>query len=324
MVVCYEAQWHHEGQFLKKENRFIIRTCWWHWSHHLSVISLPYLWVLLFLGSGRRRQGRSGGRGEADNGLQLCSTSWFNSLLGGERRRRRRRRRGEKEEKNMVLDFVHMLIASFCLFLVLNSSVGSTSYSTRDIISALRSSGPSHTDSITFRRTHRSQTWPASLETFWVCWFYCGWWPVTAGDPGETHRKQLLLLLFKVKVSSASIHPYWHESKGNKQLSLQVCNTWHQRRSQLPHNHQSEEQKPETVRHVQSVSTCSELSYPSEGDNVERVLSTVDGVQEVAVGDLRTRKHLQLTAHTHTHTQKFKVVIQVYYKLTHSHVVKFT
>lgn len=34
---------------------------------------------------------------------------------------------------------------------------------------------------------------------------------------------------------------------------------------------------------------------PSEGDDVERVLSAVDGVQEVAVRDLRTRKHLQLT-----------------------------
>lgn len=37
-------------------------------------------------------------------------------------------------------------------------------------------------------------------------------------------------------------------------------------------------------------------SYPSERDDVESVLSAVDGVQEVAVGDLRTRKHLQLTA----------------------------
>ena len=37
------------------------------------------------------------------------------------------------------------------------------------------------------------------------------------------------------------------------------------------------------------------LSYPSERDDVERVLSAVDGVQEVAVGDLRTRKYLQLT-----------------------------
>lgn len=37
-------------------------------------------------------------------------------------------------------------------------------------------------------------------------------------------------------------------------------------------------------------------SYPSERDDVERVLSAVDGVQEVAVGDLGTRKHLQLTA----------------------------
>lgn len=41
---------------------------------------------------------------------------------------------------------------------------------------------------------------------------------------------------------------------------------------------------------------CVCVSYPSERDHVERVLSAVDGVQEVAVGDLRTRKHLQLTA----------------------------
>lgn len=40
------------------------------------------------------------------------------------------------------------------------------------------------------------------------------------------------------------------------------------------------------------------LQYPSEGDHVEGVLSPVDGVQEVAVGDLRTRKHLQLAADT--------------------------
>lgn len=36
--------------------------------------------------------------------------------------------------------------------------------------------------------------------------------------------------------------------------------------------------------------------YPSEGHHVERVFSAVDGVHEVAVGELRTRKHLQLTA----------------------------
>lgn len=35
--------------------------------------------------------------------------------------------------------------------------------------------------------------------------------------------------------------------------------------------------------------------YPSEGDDVERVLSAVDGVQEVVVGELGTRKNLQLT-----------------------------
>lgn len=39
-------------------------------------------------------------------------------------------------------------------------------------------------------------------------------------------------------------------------------------------------------------------SHPSERDDIERVLPAVDGVQEVAVGDLRTRKHLQLTADT--------------------------
>lgn len=46
-------------------------------------------------------------------------------------------------------------------------------------------------------------------------------------------------------------------------------------------------------------------TYPSEGDDVERVLSAVDGVQEVAVGDLRTGKHLQLTA---DRSRKFTVV----------------
>lgn len=34
---------------------------------------------------------------------------------------------------------------------------------------------------------------------------------------------------------------------------------------------------------------------PSEGDHVEGVLTAVDGVQEVAVGDLWPRQHLQLT-----------------------------
>lgn len=38
------------------------------------------------------------------------------------------------------------------------------------------------------------------------------------------------------------------------------------------------------------------VSYPSERNDVERVLSAVNGIQEVTVGDLRTRKHLQLTA----------------------------
>lgn len=34
---------------------------------------------------------------------------------------------------------------------------------------------------------------------------------------------------------------------------------------------------------------------PSERDDVEGVLSAVDGIQEVAVRDLRTSEHLQLT-----------------------------
>lgn len=38
--------------------------------------------------------------------------------------------------------------------------------------------------------------------------------------------------------------------------------------------------------------------YPSERHHVESVLSAVDGVQEVTVGDLRTRKYLQLAADT--------------------------
>lgn len=48
-----------------------------------------------------------------------------------------------------------------------------------------------------------------------------------------------------------------------------------------------------------------ESSYPSERHHVEGVLSAVDGVQEVAVGDLRPGKHLQLTADTR---QKFEVI----------------
>lgn len=55
------------------------------------------------------------------------------------------------------------------------------------------------------------------------------------------------------------------------------------------------------------------LSYPSERHDVESVLSAVDGVQEVAVGDLRTRKHLQLTADRRKN--RFTVVIQLYCKL---------
>lgn len=47
---------------------------------------------------------------------------------------------------------------------------------------------------------------------------------------------------------------------------------------------------------------CPAVSYPSEGHDVEGVLAPVDGVQEVAVADLRPRQHLQLTKHTHTHT----------------------
>lgn len=44
---------------------------------------------------------------------------------------------------------------------------------------------------------------------------------------------------------------------------------------------------------------CLALPYPSEGHDVEGVLAPVDGVQEVAVADLRPRQHLQLTNHAH-------------------------
>lgn len=44
--------------------------------------------------------------------------------------------------------------------------------------------------------THRSQTWPASPETFWVCWFYCGGWQEAAGGPGEEDGSQ-----WRVRVS---------------------------------------------------------------------------------------------------------------------------
>ncbi len=99
-----------------KRNSFIIRTSQWLWTHHVSVITLQYLWVLLFLGSGRRRrQRRSGGRREADDGLLLCSTSWFNSLLRGERRypssvgtkgATDRKSDGIERRTNMLLDWI--------------------------------------------------------------------------------------------------------------------------------------------------------------------------------------------------------------------------
>lgn len=61
------------------------------------------------------------------------------------------------------------------------------------------------------------------------------------------------------------------------------------------------------------------MSYPSEGDDVECVLSAVDGVQEVAVGDLRTRKYLQLTA---GRNKKYSAVInELHHKQTHSNNV---
>lgn len=48
---------------------------------------------------------------------------------------------------------------------------------------------------------------------------------------------------------------------------------------------------------------CGELlsfrnTYPSKGDNVKGILSAINGIQEVGVGDLRARKNLQLTVET--------------------------
>lgn len=100
VVVCYKPQRHHEGQFLrgKNKNSFITRTGRWQHTGPVTCQSSAgssYLWVLLFLGSGSWRQRRSGGGGEADNGLLLCCTSWFNSLLRGRWRR-------EDEKKTMA------------------------------------------------------------------------------------------------------------------------------------------------------------------------------------------------------------------------------
>lgn len=85
VVMCYEAQRHHEGQFLEERNSYIIRN-----RNTEAVMCQPSLcatdlWTLLFLRSWRRRRQRgSGGGGEGDNHLLLSSTSWFNSLLRGE------------------------------------------------------------------------------------------------------------------------------------------------------------------------------------------------------------------------------------------------
>lgn len=39
-------------------------------------------------------------------------------------------------------------------------------------------------------------------------------------------------------------------------------------------------------------------TYPSKRDNVKGILSAINSIQEVAVGDLRARKNLQLTVGT--------------------------
>lgn len=39
-------------------------------------------------------------------------------------------------------------------------------------------------------------------------------------------------------------------------------------------------------------------TYPSKRDNVKGILSAINSIQEVSVGDLRARKNLQLTVKT--------------------------
>lgn len=49
-------------------------------------------------------------------------------------------------------------------------------------------------------------------------------------------------------------------------------------------------------------------TYPSERDHVESIFSAINGIQEVIVGDLGTRKNLQLTVETKGSTS----VINIY------------
>lgn len=48
-------------------------------------------------------------------------------------------------------------------------------------------------------------------------------------------------------------------------------------------------------------------TYPPERDHVKSIFSAVDGIQEVRVGDLRTRKNLQLTVETKGHTSVINI-----------------
>lgn len=49
-------------------------------------------------------------------------------------------------------------------------------------------------------------------------------------------------------------------------------------------------------------------TYPSERDHVKSIFSAINGIQEVIVGDLGTRKNLQLTGETKDYTS----VISIY------------
>lgn len=85
VVVCYQAQGHHESQFLGKKQQ----VHGWSLNAAPAGTFIQYLWVLLFLRPGRKRrrrrwQRRGGWRRDGHNRLLLCSISRFNRLLIGE------------------------------------------------------------------------------------------------------------------------------------------------------------------------------------------------------------------------------------------------
>lgn len=52
------------------------------------------------------------------------------------------------------------------------------------------------------------------------------------------------------------------------------------------------------------------VTYPSKGDNVKGILSAINSIQEVGVGDLRARKNLQLTVETKGCTSEMDIYTQ--------------